>query len=218
MKNSLRITISALLSSALLGAGIATAAPTFKTGADADVSYDGLYRLDDVALDAAWAKPNIDLSSYTKIMLVPAGMTFKTPRHVSGEFPMTERQKAQARDILLEAFTTELGKGKRFALTDQPGRDVLVVRGAVLDVESHVPPERAGRGGYLLRSLGEATLLVEVSDSMSDEILARAVDHREAKTTRPQRSNSVTNSSELRAAAERWARSLSKQLEALAQL
>src|SRR5262245_8705121 len=146
MKNSLRITLAAVLGSALLSAGMANATPTFKTGAGADVTFDGLHRLDAVALDAAWAKPDIDLSGYTKIMLVPAGMTFKKPRPSNGTFAMTERQKEQARKILLEAFTSELGKNKRFALTDQPGHDVLIVRGAVLDVESHVPPERAGRG------------------------------------------------------------------------
>lgn len=218
MKKSLRITISAALTAALLSAGIATASPKFKTGSIDDVSYDGLHRIEDAALDAAWAKPDLNLSGYTKIMLVPAGMSFKTPRQSSGEFPLTQQQKQQVHDILLEAFTTELGKNKRFALTDQPGRDVLMVYGAVLDVESHVPPERAGRGGYLLRSLGEATLLVELRDSMSDEILARAVDRRAAESTRPHRSNVVTNTSELRIAADRWARSLNKQLEELARL
>ncbi len=218
MNNTVRKTITLLLGSALLSANLATAAPKLKTGSDADVSYDGLHRIDAAALDAAWVKPDLDLSGYTKIMLVPAGMTFKTPRRSDNEFPLTEQQKQQVQKILAEAFTTALGKNERFAVTDQPGRDVLLVYGAVLDVESHVPPERAGRGGYLLRSIGEATLLVELRDSMSDEILVRAVDHRAAETARLHRSNSVTNTSELQLAAARWARSLNKQLEELARL
>ena len=210
----LAIVIGALLATTSFGS---LAAPRLATGTAAEVTFDGLHRVDDAAMDAAWVKPNLDLGHYRKLMLLPAGMSFKdADRHSTSEFPLSEKQKQQLRDTVLAVFVEELGKLQRFELTDRPGRDVLQVRGAILDVVSHVPPDPVGRGGFVLKSLGEATLVVELRDSMSDEILARAVDRRSASSTLPRRSNAVTNLAEVRSAARRWAAQLRQRLEEFA--
>lgn len=217
MKTTLRLSIAALLGAALLAGGAASAAPQFRS--DAEASYDGLRRIDNTVLDAAWAKPDIDLSGYTKIMVLPAEVAFKTaPRHSNSTYSLSTEQKQVVRETLLTAFTEALGKNKRYTIVNQPGPDVLMIRGAVLDVVSHVPPAPVGRGGYFLRDLGEATLVVELRDSMSDEILARAVDHRAASSAFVRRSNDVTNRHELRVAAEHWANIANERLEKISSL
>jgi len=52
---------------------------------------------------------------------------------------------------LREAFLKELGNVERFEIVTEPGPDVLMIKGAMLDVVSRVPPE----------PLGQATLLIE---------------------------------------------------------
>ena len=48
--------------------------------------------------------------------------------------------------MLRDTFTEELGKLERFSPVNQRGKDVLVVRGAILDVVSHLAPQPATEG------------------------------------------------------------------------
>ncbi len=81
------------------------------------------------------------------------------------EFPLTDEQKARLQKTLREAFLKELGNVERFEIVTEPGPDVLMIKGAMLDVVSRVPPE----------PLGQATRLIELVDSQSGTVLARAV-------------------------------------------
>jgi uncharacterized protein DUF3313 len=210
---------AALAATALL----ASAAPRVEVGPNAEVTEDGLHRIDGGAIDRAWAKPGIDLGGYTKIMLLPAEMTFREVKdpgfnHSATDYPIDDAHRAQLRTLLDEAFVTELGKSKRFTLTNEPGPGVLEIRGAVLDIVSHVPAQPIGRTAVFMKSLGEATLVVEVRDSVTHEALARAVERRAAERVMPARSSSVSNVSEIRGAAHRWADLLRRRLDGFAVL
>jgi Protein of unknown function (DUF3313) len=188
-----------------------------------EVTTDGLHRIDGGPLAGAWAKPGVDLSAYAKIRLLPAEMGFrevKDPglRRDATDFPLDDGQRQRLKETLHEAFVTELGKSKRFELTDEAGPGVLEIRGAIVDVVSHVPEQPVGRGAIFVRSLGEATLVVELRDSETHEVLARAVDRRAAERDFPGRSNTVSTLAEVRRAAERWADLLRRRLEAFAGL
>jgi uncharacterized protein DUF3313 len=205
---------AALAATALL----ASAAPRVEVGPNAEVTEDGLHRIDGGAIDRAWAKPGADLGGYSQVLLLPAEMTFRDVKdpgfdHSATNYPIDDAHREQLRAVLDEAFVTELGKSKRFALTDKPGPGVLEIRGAVLDVVSHVPAQPIGRSAVFTKSLGEATLVVELRDSVTHEALARAVERRAAERAMPARSSSVTNVSEIRNAAHRWADLLRRQLD-----
>lgn len=222
MKTTLRkLSGAMLLGGAVLATSLACAAPQLQS--NSELTYDGLQRLERSSMDMAWVKLDINLSSYTKIMVVPAQMSFKAVRNPglrsnATEFPLSEHQKQTLRDTLTSVFVEELGKLKHYQVVTQPGPDVLQVQGAILDVVSHVPPQQAGRGGTILRDIGEATLVVELRDSMSNEILARAVDHRTVSASRPMKSTSINNLAEVRFAARHWASMLGKRLEQFSSL
>ena len=84
---------------------------------------------------------------------------------------------------------------------------MLIIRGALHDIVSQVPPDIMGRGEIYLDSVGEATLVIEAVDALSGEVLYRAVERRAAQ--RPGRemvqSNAVTTWAEVRRLARRWA-------------
>ena len=111
----------------------------------------------------------------------------------------------------------ELQKSSRFTMVDSPGADVLIVRGAMLDIVSRVPPEITGRGDIYLDRVGEVTLVLELADSMSGETLARAAERGAAQSSggRGMRSNSVSNMSEVRRLFRRWAVRLREGLDSL---
>jgi hypothetical protein len=205
----------------LLGAGCATSAPTL-TVSDTQPTHDGLYPIDNISIDAAWARPDFDLSPYRRIMLDAAGIQYRPASRSAHSdqgdqaFPLSEAQKARLGRELRHAFETELAKSERFELTDAPAPDVLMIRGSLYDVVSHVPPETAGRSAIYLRSVGEATLVIELVDSISNTVLVRAIDRRAAERHgQPTPSNSVSNWREVRVLAQYWARSLRTGLYAL---
>ena len=59
-------------------------------------------------------------------------------------------------------------KLERFEITDQSGPDVLLVRGALVDVVSHVPEEPIDGADIYLDTVGEATLLIEMGRRIRD--------------------------------------------------
>ena len=73
----------------------------------------------------------------------------------------------------------ELAKSKYFEPTDVPGPDTLIIRGAMLDIVSRIPPEMSvGMHEIYVSTFGEVTLVLEIVDSMSGEVLARAAERR----------------------------------------
>ena len=68
--------MTALLFSAAL-VGCETAPPTIQTGPDAELTFDGLHKVDNSQADLAWARPDFDISGYTKIWPVGAGIEYR---------------------------------------------------------------------------------------------------------------------------------------------
>jgi len=204
----------------------ATPAPTMDMSEDAELSFDGLRPIQNSVLQKAWAKPGVDLTIFTKIKLQGAGSEYRpggqsgrtmSSRSRGGAFEMTETQKARFQEIAVEVALEELGNSEQFTLVDEIGPDVLLIRVALLDVVSFVPPQTAGRSEVFLSSVGEATLVVELRDSITDAILARAMDRRAAGDTSGlmSRSNSVTNTTEVRRLIRRWMSNLRERLDEL---
>lgn len=194
------------------------------TSDDAQVTYDGLYPVTGGSADAAWARPGVDLSEYSKIKLQGVGIEYRPggetgrlyySRATEDYYAITETQKKAFEALVTEAFLKELGQSAHFTIVDEVGPEVLLVRGGLLDVVSYVPPEPVGGSEIFLSRVGEATLVLELRDSVSDAIIARAVDRRAAenKARGFSRSNSVSNAAELRRMVNTWARLLRERLD-----
>jgi len=220
-----RIGLCAIGLVAIAVSGCSTAPPTVYTGPDAEVTFDGLYEVRNSRADKAWALPDLDLTGYTKIMLEGAGVEYRPggqsgrtyyQRSRGGPFEVTEEQKARFEATVGEVFREELARSERLVIVDEPGPDVLLVRGALLDVISYVPPDDTpGRVDVYLSSVGEATLVIEIRDSITEAILARTVDRRAAESMPGMltESNRVTNTAEVRRVVRRWATALREGLE-----
>lgn len=192
---------------------------------DHEETFDGLRLLSNSRAQRAWMKPGTDLSRYTSIWPQSAGIQFRPVERPRGararsgqsEFPVSDQAKQRVSALMNETFTEELGRLQRFKVVDGPGPDVMIVRGALLDVVSFVPPEPVGRGDIFISRVGVLTFVVELRDSESNAVIARAVDRRAAD--RPantmQASNTVTNRADVRRLARRWATWLRESLETL---
>ena len=230
MKNTSSVfsLMTALIFSAAL-IGCETAPPTIQTGPDAELSFDGLHMIDNSQADVAWARPDFDISGYTKIWPVGAGIEYRQvkdrgrssmARSQGGPYFIDDKSRGRFEEVVGEVFKEELQKIEKYELVDGPGPDVLMVRGGLLDIVSYVPPEPIGGRSYVyLSSVGEATLVLELRDSETGTILARSVDRRAAEGAggTMQYSSTVTNASEVRRLIRRWATRLREGLDGFAE-
>ena len=221
--------LSTLLIFTVVFVACTTAPPTIQTGPDAELSFDGLHKVDNSQADVAWARPDFDISGYTKIWPVGAGIEYRqaknrgrtsVDRTRGGPYFIDDKSRGQFEKLVGTVFREELEKIEKYELVDGPGPDVLMVRGGLLDVTSYVPPDPVGgRSVVYLSSVGEATLVLELRDSETGTILARSVDRRAAETIGGTftRSNSVTNSAEARRLVRFWATRLREGLDGFGQ-
>ncbi len=208
----------------LLIVACTSAPPALQTGSDAEYTFDGLVRVDNSRFRNAWADPEVDFSQYSKVMPDRAEFEFRAVSKTAGrtslargnrsEFWISDANRDKLVDTVSAVFKEELSKAQGWEAAEEVGPDVLILRGALLDIVSFVPPEMiGGRSEIYLSSVGEATLVVEGIDSMSGEVVFRAVDRRSTNSTG--RASTVTTWSEVRRAARRWATILREGLESI---
>lgn len=213
------------IAGALLLAACAAPERSLQTGPDAEITFDGLVRVNNSAFARAWVDPTIDLSGYSKIMPGAARFEYRAVRDAGGstarrssatEFPVSDQGKQRLQADADQVFREELAKSRYFTLVSDPGPDVLIIQGALLDIVSRVPPDIVGRGEIFIDRVGEATLVLELVDSMSGETLGRAAERGAAESAGGMgtRSSSVTARAESRRLFRRWAVKLREGLDA----
>ena len=78
-----------------------------------------------------------------------------------------------------EVFVDELTENDGYELVDEPAGGALLIRPAIIDLVATAPDTgNAGRSYTFVDSAGAATLYIELYDSVSGEILARAIDRK----------------------------------------
>jgi hypothetical protein len=200
--------------------------PTVQTGPDAETTFDGLVRIDNSRFANAWIDPDIDLTQYSKIMPGGAEFQFRNVQKMSAtqarrsnenEFWISDSQRQRLIEVVSGVFEEELQRSEHFTIVDEPGQDTLIIVGAIHDIVSRVPPAHIGRGEIWLSSLGEGTLVIELADSLSGEVIYRAVDRRAAENVGSQmiRANSASTWGEVRRWARRWATRLREGLDSI---
>lgn len=215
---------AAILISVALLPGCAAQGPTeARLATDEQMTHDGLYPVSNSRADAAWARPDMDIGAYNKIMLQGVGVQYRPGGAQRSSrvgrkaeyYQATPQQKERFEGVFAEKFREELAKSTQFTIVSEAGPDVLLIKGGLIDVVSHVPPDQPGRHEIFLDKIGEATLVLEISDSVSKAVIARVVDRRAAADVKDgfQRSNRAINTAEVRRLAGIWARILREQLD-----
>lgn len=136
-----------------------------------------------------WVNPNTDFSQYKNLYLWeaefqyrdvgPARRTRSTLMNTrQREFGISEEGRRKFEEIVSEVFVDEINKGKKFTVVEEIGPDTLIMRGAVLDIISRVPPQTIGRSEVYLASIGEATLVLELIDAKDGEVVAVVAERR----------------------------------------
>ena len=205
-------------------AGGSGAQPILATGSDADVTKEGLHRVHPSIMEAAWVRPDLDLSRYTRILVVPTGVQFREvadrrynvrTRATVTEFPLDDQKKEWFRGVWRRAVDAQFAQEQSYELYYGVGSDVLVVQGFLVDVVSHIPPpDIAGSNVTFLRNPWIASVVLELRDATTAELLARTIDRRYAEGFM----DAITVWMRTEDLVERWAQVLSDRLEQLSDL
>lgn len=188
------------------------------------VSHDGLALRPGKVAKVLYVRPGVDFSRYKRIAILDCAVAFRKDwdrdQRSSGNRVTQkdmDRIKSDLSAEFLKVFTDELqGKGG-YEIVTTGADDVLVLRPAIMDLDITAPDTMsAGRSYTLTESAGAMTLYLEVYDSVTSQILARAIDRETSRGMgRIQWSNRVTNQREADRILRRWASALREQLDAV---
>ena len=176
-----------------------------------------------------WVNPDADFSKYDSLYLWdaefeyrdvgPASRTRSTMMNTrQREFGISEEDRRAFEDVVAKAFVKEIQRARNFRVSDELGPNALIMRGAVLDIVSNVPPEMIGRSELYLATIGEATLVLELIDAQDGEVVAVVAERRriQSGSGRIDELSMPTNRATVIAECRRWAsRSARKLREAL---
>lgn len=185
---------------------------------------DDLVLVSEGRWNSLYANPEVDWSVYGKIHLDDATVAFRKnwmrDQNRGGDpFKVRssdmEKIKSGLAEMFREVFTQELTENGGYVMATEAGDDVLTIKPAIVDLDVAAPDTmRPGVNRQYTRSAGKMTLQMELIDSVTGDVLAKASDRREA----PDRgylqwTNSVTNQAEARRIMQLWAKALREKLD-----
>lgn len=169
------------------------------------------------------AATDVDWASYSKIQLERATVEFRKnwvrdQRNRSGiiiKEKDEERIKSDLADLLDKVLTRELSSKSGYVFTDESDEDVMRLEPRVVDLDVIAPDRVRDNIGYaLVDSQGNMTLELDFYDSISGELLATTMQHREDPIKGYMEwTTSVTNKQAARLMLERWTTWLRKWLD-----
>jgi hypothetical protein len=200
---------------ALLFASTFAAAAVFAANPiDEIATADGLTKINVKGYDLAYVRKGESLAPYTKVIVDPVEVAFHknwNPERPGSRIKISSAERENIRGgvakIVQEEFEAAMKGG--YQLTREAAPDALRVKAKVLNLIANAPDTKQAGVYTVTMSAGEMTLLLELYDSETGAILARAVDRREGRNTGQwQVSSSVMGAGEAKAVAARWAKIL----------
>jgi hypothetical protein len=220
MKIFARIAVACLVST--LGAASALAQTS---GGEADA----LVKIKAKKVDQAFLLPGADFSTYKKVIIAPSEVAFQKNwlRDMNNQsMSLSQRLSDKDAQKILEAARSgfdeiwaEAFKASGYEVVSAPGNDVLKLAPAVFDLYINAPDvPTAGRTKSYTVEAGQASLSLDVRDSVSGTLLGRVIDKRTAGTDmgRMQWTTSVSNRADFGQLYKKWAKIAADGLSELA--
>lgn len=151
-----------------------------------NTTIDGLELIEDTKLALVYAQPGIDLSQYNRIYLEDVYIAFKKnwkrdqnrshPNKVNSDDIL--RMKSELAELFLAVFSKTLLDGG-YELVSERAEDVLLIKPAIINLDVFAPDTMsANRMHSYAESAGEMTLYMELYDSVTGDLIAKALDRK----------------------------------------
>ena len=153
-----------------------------------EITEDGLHLVPESRMAIVYAEPGADLAQYLRIQLLPAYVAFKknwarNQRSRSAQpLRVTDRDIEKIKTSLATEFDTVfrnvLEEGG-YQVVDAAATDVLLVRPAIINLDVNAPDTQTpGRSYTFTQTAGEMTLYIEIYDSVTGDLIAKALDRK----------------------------------------
>jgi hypothetical protein len=179
-------------------------------------TWDGLMKVNAKAMQAAYLLPNADFRPYTKVLLQPAEIafakdwqrTFNSSASFGGRI-----SDADVRDALDKGATrtnkifSDAFSKAGYQVVAAPGPDVISIKPMIVNIRVAAPDVMTAGPSYSFSyDAGQATLGLEVRDSLSHQLLGMAADAQIAGDNGAAMRTSASNWSDFEDLVKTWAR------------
>ncbi|MCV2352724.1 DUF3313 domain-containing protein [Paucibacter sp. B2R-40] len=202
---------------------VALLAGCASTGNSGKQEWDGLVRRPDSRIDAVFVRPDAELVAFRSVLLDPVQISFapnfdpnQGRRSLSGRLNADDLAAIKERlaGLFHETFRAELARGG-YTLVDVPGPETLRVTPAIVNLFISAPGDTTvGRSRVYTTDSGQMTVVLEIRDSVTGQVLARAVDGRNGRFSGQMTwTNRQTNLADAQHAITIWATALRRGMD-----
>ena len=188
-----------------------------------EMSIEGLTLVENDRRGEIYADPDADWSEYSQIQLQQATVSFrknwKRDQNRYDPFKVKnqdiEKIKSGLSDLFHDVFTEELSANGGYTMAESSGAEVMTIRPRIVDLDIAAPDTmRAGVSQSYTEKAGRMTLMLEIYDSLSGDLIAKLSHRQDApRYGYMQWTTSVSNSAEARRMLQRWASALRVRLD-----
>jgi len=188
--------------------------PSSAQAAEPPPEWDGLLRVPDKGADHLYLHRDADFSTFTHLKVSPVQISFDPDWQPNGRVRgghriMTDKDMEQLRASLATEFHSILEDRLRsagYTITDMDGENVLLVTPQIIDLYVTAPSTSAGRSRRYVTNTGHMTMVLQLHDSVSGQLLGRVVDTQSGRRGGGFAiAGPVTNLADARTAINNWA-------------
>jgi hypothetical protein len=225
-RGPLRSFLGAVAAAALLAGCASAPTPRFASGEEAALTDLGLRPVERAGFQRVWVRPGVSFREYDGIWLRYRDIAYRRPPGPShgpiygiggDNYSLSDDLYARLTEAVHEIFEDELiGAGLRPVEGKGPG--VLDARAGLIELVVHVPLDvRGGQDNIYVDSVASVTILVDLHDSVSGELIARVAERAgiASLTGRPIRATAASAIYETRRLLRGWASRLRVLLQAM---
>jgi hypothetical protein len=154
--------------------------------ADLPTTWDGLVEVKSKTLEYVYLLPNADFRPYTKIQYQPVQIALQknwldnynaTAVGLSNQIdPGQVREAIKQATAQFDKYFANAFSAAGYTVVTAPGPGVLLVSPSVLNVTVTAPDQSDSIGQNYATSAGQATFVVDVRDSVTNQLMGRAID------------------------------------------
>jgi hypothetical protein len=188
-------------------------------------SWDGLEYRAVKGMDAVYLRPGVGFTSYQSVLIDPVEVSFDASlERGSGPAGATRRLGAGDLEAIKDRMATDFHRilseelsGGGYRLVSEPAAGTLRLSPSLVDVYASLPGEMTpGRSRSYTLEAGRMTLVMELRDGLTGQLLARIVDQKAGTRSGELRLDSTApNSADFQRAVSDWARKLREGLDAV---
>lgn len=153
--------------------------------------FENLVPVDESEAAVAYIDPNADFTVFERVMVLDTFVAFRSgwqqdqrrgTRGTRISSTDMDRIKTRVSELFNSVLIETLEANDGFEVVSEPAYDVLLIRAAIINLDVTVPDtSSAGRSRTYTADSGAATLYIELYDSVSGQIIGRAIDRQAAR-------------------------------------